>query len=182
MRDLHRPSREEMLVQRERRERQFWSRGGWFTHYVFFPHEPDALECGRALPHMMPRMYWPQYEPGAGLVLTQRIRDHECRHPAQAVRDAIRDMQAFVRGFSGAWVDNTQAGLGGAHLPTSRAAAKPLGDVGPLFGPPVPIDWLNGGDLDDDAKRFYGDEMAQMYRCVPYMRSLFERRPAQDGE
>jgi hypothetical protein len=164
-----------MMVQRERRERQFWSRGGWFTHYVFFPHEPDALECGRALPHLMPRMYWPPYEPGCSLVLTQLIRDYECRHPAQAVRDARRDMNAFVRQFHGAWVDNNEAGLGPKSLPTGRQAAKPLGDVGPLFGPPIPLDWFDDGHPDDAAKRFYSDESAQMYKSTPYMRWLHER-------
>ena len=89
MTERRRPTREEMLVERVRRERQFWPRGGWFTHYVFFPHEPDALECGRALPHLMPRMYSPPYEPGCSLVLTQLIRDDECRHPGKlsATRD-----------------------------------------------------------------------------------------------
>src|SRR6516164_127981 len=63
----------------------------------------------------------------------------------QAVRDARRDTNVFVRQFRGAWVDNDGPGLGGEGLPTSREAAKPLGDVGPLFGPPVPMDWFDDG-------------------------------------
>jgi hypothetical protein len=83
-------------------------------------------------------------------------------------------MNVFVRQFRGAWVDNDGPGLGGEGLPTSREAAKPLGDVGPLFGPPVPMDWFDDGHLDGDAKRFYSDENAQMYKCTPYIRLLHE--------